>query len=336
MGRSAHHPHAHAYIYEFLVADVGINEYFCKIFTTMEKAQAYIRIQELKEILTEANRKYYVENAPTLSDYEFDMLLKELEALEREYPEYITPDSPTQTVGSDLFRPADTATPKTGSSTSEKEPAAKAKRGKAEKPKKEFEQHPHRYPMLSLGNTYDITEVQEFADRAVKTIGNSFTYSCELKFDGTAICLTYENGKLVKALTRGDGKVGDDVTENVKRISNIPQELKTPEGFIPTLTEPEPWPEQFEIRGEIYMPWAAFDRLNEERISEEEQPRDPSSSSTARWLQTEVWSVRSTTSSAKISHSTPTTRPSEQPRAGDFLFQTRERCAKTSKRSKSS
>ena len=270
MGRSTHHLHAHAYIYEFLVADVGINEYFCKIFTTMEKAQAYIRIQELKEILTEANRKYYVENAPTLSDYEFDMLLKELEALEREYPEYITQDSPTQNVGSDLFptesptitaAAAKTATPKTSRKSST-----------SEKPKKEFEQHPHRYPMLSLGNTYDITEVQEFADRAVKTIGNSFTYSCELKFDGTAICLTYENGKLVKALTRGDGKVGDDVTENVKRISNIPQELKTPEGFIPTLTEPEPWPEQFEIRGEIYMPWAAFDRLNEERISEEEQP----------------------------------------------------------------
>ena len=187
--KPAHHPHAHAYIYEFLVADVVRNEYFCKIFTTMEKAQAYIRIQQLKEILTEANRKYYVENAPTLSDYEFDMLLKELEALEREYPEYITPDSPTQTVGSDLFRQADTATPKT-------EATAKSKRGKAEKPKKEFEQHPHRYPMLSLGNTYDITEVQEFADRAVKTIGNAFTYSCELKFDGTAICLTYENGKL--------------------------------------------------------------------------------------------------------------------------------------------
>ena len=136
MGRSAHHPHAHAYIYEFLVADVGINEYFCKIFTTMEKAQAYIRIQELKEILTEANRKYYVENAPTLSDYEFDMLLKELEALEREHPEYATSDSPTQNVGSDLFHPAVTATAEKGPSTSEKEPAAKARRGKADKPKK--------------------------------------------------------------------------------------------------------------------------------------------------------------------------------------------------------
>jgi len=217
----------------------------------MEKAQAYIRIQELRDILTEANRRYYVENAPTLSDYEFDMLLKELEALEKEHPEYAAADSPTRVVGSDLF------------------PAEKTK---VTSPRKEFEQYPHRYPMLSLGNTYDITEVQDFAARASRSIGSTFTYSCELKFDGTAICLTYENGSLVKALTRGDGKVGADVTENVKRISNIPQVLKTPEGFIPTLTEPDPWPESFEIRGEIYMPWAAFDRLNQERLNEDEPP----------------------------------------------------------------
>lgn len=217
----------------------------------MEKAQAYIRIQELRDILTEANRRYYVENAPTLSDYEFDMLLKELEALEKEHPEYAAADSPTRVVGSDLFT---------------------AEKTKVTSPRKEFEQYPHRYPMLSLGNTYDITEVQDFAARASRSIGSTFTYSCELKFDGTAICLTYENGSLVKALTRGDGKVGDDVTENVKRISNIPQVLKTPEGFIPTLTEPDPWPESFEIRGEIYMPWAAFDRLNQERLNEDEPP----------------------------------------------------------------
>jgi len=217
----------------------------------MEKAQAYIRIQELRDILTEANRRYYVENAPTLSDYEFDMLLKELEALEKEHPEYAAADSPTRVVGSDLF------------------PAEKTK---VTSPRKEFEQYPHRYPMLSLGNTYDITEVQDFAARASRSIGSTFTYSCELKFDGTAICLTYENGSLVKALTRGVGKVGADVTENVKRISNIPQVLKTPEGFIPTLTEPDPWPESFEIRGEIYMPWAAFDRLNQERLNEDEPP----------------------------------------------------------------
>lgn len=211
----------------------------------MEKAQAYIRVQELRDIITEANRMYYVENSPTLSDYEFDMLLKELEALEKEFPELVTEDSPTRKVGSDL---------------------------KSSDKKKEFEQYPHRYPMLSLGNTYDISEVQSFADRAAKGIGNSFTYSCELKFDGTAICLTYRNGKLFRALTRGDGTVGDDVTANVRNISNIPQELKVPAGFIPTLIDPMPWPEEFEIRGEIYMPWSAFDRLNEERVRDEEQP----------------------------------------------------------------
>ncbi|MBQ7899542.1 MAG: NAD-dependent DNA ligase LigA [Bacteroidales bacterium] len=203
----------------------------------MEKAQANIRINELRAIIIEANRKYYVENAPTLSDFEFDMLLKELEALEKEHPDLITPDSPTQKVGSDLDQNA----------------------GKNKS--KEFQQYPHRFPMLSLGNTYDIAEVQAFADRAAKGIGNTFTYSCELKFDGTAICLTYRNGKLFRALTRGDGTVGDDVTENARQIGNIPQQLSG-----------SGWPEEFEIRGEVYMPWAAFDRLNEERELEEEQP----------------------------------------------------------------
>ena len=130
----------------------------------MEKTQANIRISELRAILDDANRRYYVDNAPVLSDYEFDMLLKELEALESQYPDLVTADSPTRKVGSDR--------------------------------RKEFEQYPHRYPMLSLGNTYDIPEVEAFADRAAKGIGNSFTYSCELKFDGTAICLTYKNGRL--------------------------------------------------------------------------------------------------------------------------------------------
>lgn len=206
----------------------------------MKKTQVHKRINELRETLKEANKRYYVDNAPILSDYEFDQLLKELEALENKNPEFITPDSPTQKVGSDL--------------------------------RKEFEQHPHRYPMLSLGNTYDITEVQAFADRATKGIGNSFTFSCELKFDGTAVCLTYRNGKLFRALTRGDGTVGDDVTRNVKHISNIPQELKAPAGFVPSLMQPQPWPEEFEIRGEIYMPWEAFERLNLEREKDEEQP----------------------------------------------------------------
>lgn len=210
----------------------------------MEKSQAIIRIQELVELLTEANRMYYVDNSPMLSDYEFDMLLKELEALEKEYPELVLEDSPTIKVGSDL----DTQR------------------------KREFEQYPHMYPMLSLGNTYDMDEVRAFADRAAKGIGNSFTFSCELKFDGTAICLTYRDGKLYRALTRGDGTVGDDVTINVRRISNIPQELNVPAGFMPTQQRPKPWPDEFEIRGEIYMPWTAFDRLNEERLRDEDQP----------------------------------------------------------------
>ena len=200
----------------------------------MDKAQANIRINELRSIINDANRRYYVDNSPLLSDYEFDMLLKELEALEASYPDLVTPDSPTQKVGSDR--------------------------------RKEFEQYPHKYPMLSLGNTYDIPEVEAFAERASKGIGNSFTYSCELKFDGTAICLTYRNGRLFRALTRGDGTIGDDVTENVRHIANIPETLKAPAGSS------SPWPEEFEIRGEIYMPWAAFDRLNEERERDEEQP----------------------------------------------------------------
>ena len=194
----------------------------------MEKAKANIRIKELRNILDDANRRYYVDNAPVLSDYEFDMLLKELESLEGQYPDLASSDSPTRKVGSDR--------------------------------RKEFEQYPHLYPMLSLGNTYDISEVEAFADRAAKGIGNSFTYSCELKFDGTAICLIYKNGRLFRALTRGDGAVGDDVTANVRHISNIPQVLKGS------------YPEDFEIRGEIYMPWEAFDRLNAERTAEDEQP----------------------------------------------------------------
>ena len=217
----------------------------------MEKQQANIRINELRDILNEASRRYYVENMPIMSDYDFDMLLKELEALEAKYPEFITPDSPTQKVGSDLEAPE----------------TAKGSSRKSPEPRKEFEQHPHRFPMLSLGNTYDISEVQAFADRAAKGIPAEetevmpFSFSCELKFDGTAICLTYTNGRLTRALTRGDGTIGDDVTENVRNISNIPQALVGSD-----------WPDEFEIRGEIYMPWAAFDRLNQERERDEEQP----------------------------------------------------------------
>ena len=212
----------------------------------MNRENAKIRIEELRGILEDANRRYYVENAPTISDRDFDFLMKELEALEKEWPEFDRADSPSHHVGSDL--------------------------GAEDGPQKEFDQYPHRYPMLSLGNTYDIGEVEAFAQRAAKGIGNSFTYSCELKFDGTAICLTYREGRLFRALTRGDGAIGDDVTRNVRHISNIPQILSAPVGFVPTEDKPYPWPEEFEIRGEIYMPWKAFERLNEQRYADEEAP----------------------------------------------------------------
>lgn len=208
----------------------------------MDRQQAGIRIKELREILWENSRKYYVENAPTMSDYDYDHLMYELEALENEYPDLITPDSPTRRVGSDLEN--------------------KSQTGKVlVTAKKEFEQYPHKYPMLSLGNTYNIGEIEDFVARASKSIGKPFSFSCELKFDGTAICLTYKNGELFRALTRGDGVIGDDVTDNVRKISNIPTHLQG-----------SGYPDEFEIRGEILMPYESFDRLNKERIDNEDAP----------------------------------------------------------------
>ena len=207
----------------------------------MDYTQVKQRIEWLKAVLWENSRKYYVENAPTMSDYEYDQLMHELEDLERQYPEYVTPDSPTQRVGSDLETPESQSI----------EPGAS----------KEFAKYPHKYPMLSLSNTYSIGEVEEFAERASKTLETPFTWCCELKFDGTAICLTYRNGKLFRALTRGDGVVGDDVTANARRIANIPETLQG-----------EGWPAEFEIRGEVLMPYESFDRLNREREANEDQP----------------------------------------------------------------
>ena len=208
----------------------------------MDRQQAEIRIREIREILWENSRKYYVENAPTMSDYDYDHLMYELEALENEYPDLVTPDSPTRRVGSDLEN--------------------KSQTGKVlVSARKDFEQYPHKYPMLSLGNTYNIGEIEDFVARASKSIGKPFTFSCELKFDGTAICLTYRNGELYRALTRGDGVIGDDVTDNVRKISNIPTHLKG-----------SGYPEEFEIRGEILMPYESFDRLNKERIDNEDAP----------------------------------------------------------------
>ena len=196
------------------------------------KTEAHDRIEFLKKELERHNRNYYVLNAPTISDFEFDLLMSELQGLERMFPEFATEDSPTRHVGSDLA-------------------------GKGS----DFVQVPHRYPMLSLGNTYARDELYEFDNRIRKTADKPYTYSCELKFDGTAICLTYRGGRLLRALTRGDGTQGDDVTRNVVHIPAIPRVLRG-EGI----------PEEFEIRGEIYMPWDAFERLNAARAEAELEP----------------------------------------------------------------
>ncbi len=201
----------------------------------MDKNEAKARIEELRALLWENSRRYYVENMPTMSDFDYDHLMRELEDLENQWPEFYSPDSPTQRVGSDL----------------EDGPAAQ----------QGFVQREHRYPMLSLSNTYSRQEIEEFAARAAGLLeGREFSFCCELKFDGTSICLTYKDGKLVRALTRGDGRVGDDVTENVMRIANIPHELKGD------------YPAEFEIRGEILMPYSSFDHLNQQRLDAEDQP----------------------------------------------------------------
>jgi len=209
----------------------------------MDFTQAKQRIEQLKAVLWENSRKYYVENAPTMSDYEYDQLMHELEALEAEHPSLRTPDSPTQRVGSDLESPASSEGGLSGGEGGE------------------FQKFPHRYPMLSLGNTYSIEEVEAFAERAARALDKPFGWCCELKFDGTAICLTYRHGRLFRALTRGDGVVGDDVTENARRIANIPHVLSG-----------SGWPDDFEIRGEVLMPYESFDRLNHERELSEDPP----------------------------------------------------------------
>lgn len=186
------------------------------------------RIEELRRLLNEYNHQYYVLNAPTVSDKEFDFLLKELEALEATRPDLADTLSPTQRVGSDLS--------------------------------KGFTQIKHIYPMLSLANTYSVEEVDDFVKRVKKEIVNEECVLVgEMKFDGTSISLIYEHGRLVRAVTRGDGEQGDDVTANVKTIRSIPMQLQG-----------EGWPDKFEIRGEIVLPWKAFDRLNAEREFNEE------------------------------------------------------------------
>ena len=185
------------------------------------------KIKALREALEQHNYNYYVLSAPTISDREFDEMMKELQVLEEAHPEYADPHSPTQRVGSDLS--------------------------------KEFEQVVHKYPMLSLGNTYSEDEVKDFYERIARDLNEPFEIVAELKYDGTSISLTYEDGRMVRAVTRGDGTRGDDVTANVKTIRSVPLKLMG-----------DRYPATFEIRGEILLPWAEFDRLNKEREEQEE------------------------------------------------------------------
>ena len=206
------------------------------------------QILALREQLNNYNYHYYVLSQPLISDFEFDKLLAELQQLENENPQYFDPNSPTQRVGSDINQ--------------------------------NFTQVKHQYPMLSLGNTYNEGEVADFYNRVAKALNAPFEIVCELKYDGTSISLIYEKGELVRAVTRGDGEKGDDVTANVRTIRSIPLKLHNPYNSgtsTSSVTELEPQnnqtvvvPEKFEIRGEILMPWKVFEDLNKEREAQEE------------------------------------------------------------------
>ena len=193
----------------------------CENYIMVLHEQIKSEIEQLRQQLNYHNHKYYVENAPEISDFDFDAMMRRLQDLEAEHPEFYDSTSPTVRVGSDITS--------------------------------EFESVRHRYPMLSLSNTYSLEELQEFVTRVEKDV-QDVEFVCELKFDGTAISLTYENGRLVRAVTRGDGEQGDDVTANVRTIRTVPLQLSGSD-----------YPAYFEIRGEIFMPYASFDRLNAER-----------------------------------------------------------------------
>ena len=195
---------------------------------SINKKIAKERILVLRKELERHNFNYYVKNEPEITDFEYDILMMELDSLEKMFPEFASDDSPTKKVGSDIEKNS------------------------------KFRQFPHKYPMLSLGNTYSMDELNAFESRIRSAESAEFEYSCELKFDGTAICLTYSNCCLTRALTRGDGTVGDDVTQNIKTIDAIPLKVDTELDF--------------EIRGEIYMPYDAFEKANQERIANDEQP----------------------------------------------------------------
>ena len=188
----------------------------------MNRETAQKHIEQLREDLEQQNYNYYVLAQPQISDFEYDMRMNELITLEKQYPEFADPNSPSQRVGSDLNN--------------------------------EFTQAPHKYPMLSLGNTYSEEELKDFHNRVKNITGKDFEYVCELKFDGTSISLEYENGQLKQALTRGDGQYGDDVTNNIRTIGSIPLRLKKGD-----------YPESFIIRGEIFLTFDGFARMNAER-----------------------------------------------------------------------
>ena len=216
------------FFYFFYFAEIYRTKYVplsSRYYPAMTEEQ---RIKELRQRLNYYNYRYYIENDPAVSDYEFDTLLRELQDLEATHPEMADPNSPTARVGSDVTN--------------------------------EFRSVQHAFPMLSLSNTYSLEELHEWIDRVQKEIGES-EFVCELKFDGTAISLTYQHGALLRAVTRGDGTRGDDVTENVRTIRSVPL----------TLTGDD-YPDFFEIRGEVLMPYASFDRLNAEREANGEPP----------------------------------------------------------------
>ena len=189
----------------------------------MEKSEALMRIKELTNLINHHNYLYYQQASPEIDDYQFDMLLKELESLEAKHPEFIDQNSPTQRVGGEIT--------------------------------KVFQAVKHVYPMLSLENTYSESELTEFDNRVQKILGEPYEYIGELKLDGVSISLIYEAGRLVRAVTRGDGVQGDDVTANVRTIRSIPLVLRS-----------NNYPEIFEVRGEIYMSRSGFEKMNNDRL----------------------------------------------------------------------
>ena len=236
------------------------------------------RVEELRRQLEYHNFRYYVENAPEISDFEFDTMMRELQDLERAHPELSDPNSPSVRVGSDITS--------------------------------EFRSVKHRFPMLSLGNTYSLDELHEFIARIEKEAGPT-EFVCELKFDGTAISLTYEDGRLLRAVTRGDGTQGDDVTANVRTVRTVPLRLRG-----------DDWPPYFEIRGEILMPYASFDKINAEREAAGEtlfaNPRNAAAGTHAA-----AWTARSTSWRATTCPSRTTGKACRKPASGDSKSRTR-------------